>query len=263
MMTMMTTSCSTKTTMMMRTTSVLSTTKSNCRRRFALDSLRFCPSPRRGSIFHHHQRRNNAKTNEEEEVEESRVVIEKEDGPAVLKKTKHGKCVYLFSNGTSATPQVCSKNTNAYSRNAELDSIQIESLHPKRKRRDCKTRAMVRTVLSSILNEGKRRRKPSQRKVVDPSSLEFTLNEKGKPFFETVDDDDDDEFFCEFERGREPSENLNIQFSVSHFENVVAMAVTTDGRRVGIDWRSGEEKDERRVLEISKEVFRKGEVESD
>ena len=83
----MTTSCSTTTTMMMRTTSVLSTAKSNCRRRFALMSSFLSSSSPSGKHFHHHQRRNNAKTNEqeEEEVEESRVVIEKEDGPVVLK----------------------------------------------------------------------------------------------------------------------------------------------------------------------------------
>jgi phosphopantetheinyl transferase len=274
MMTMMTTSCSTKTTMMMRTTSVLSTTKSNCRRRFALMSsfLSSSSSPS-GKHFHHHQRRNNAKTNEqeEEEVEESRVVIEKEDGPAVLKtkKTKHGVRVFILQRNECDAPSLLEKYERLLSKR-ELDSIQIESLHPETKKERLQTRAMVRTVLSSILNEGREGRKPSQRKVVDPSSLEFTFNEKGKPFLKQsttttttssfANSNEEEESTNSFSTSSMSSENLNIQFSVSHSKNVVAMAVTTDGRRVGIDCEVEKRRTKDACLKLAKRYFRKGEA---
>ena len=272
MMTMMTTSCSTKTTMMMRTTSVLSTTKSNCRRRFALMSSFLSSSSPSGKHFHHHQRRNNAKTNEqeEEEVEESRVVIEKEDGPAVLKtkKTKHGVRVFILQRNECDAPSLLEKYERLLSKR-ELDSIQIESLHPETKKERLQTRAMVRTVLSSILNEGREGRKPSQRKVVDPSSLEFTFNEKGKPFLKQstttttssfANSNEEEESTNSFSMSSMSSENLNIQFSVSHSKNVVAMAVTTDGRRVGIDCEVEKRRTKDACLKLAKRYFRKGEA---
>ena len=270
MMMTMTTSCSTTTTMMMRTTSVLSTTKSNCRRRFALMSSFLSSSSPSGKHFHH-QRRNNAKTNEqEEEVEESRVVIEKEDGPVVLKtkKTKHGVRVFILQRNECDAPSLLEKYERLLSKR-ELDSIQIESLHPETKKERLQTRAMVRTVLSSILNEGREGRKPSQRKVVDPSSLEFTFNEKGKPFLKQssttttssfANSNEEEESTNSFSSSSMSSENLDIQFSVSHSKNVVAMAVTTDGRRVGIDCEVEKRRTKDACLKLAKRYFRKGEA---
>ena len=56
------------------------------------------------------------------------------------------------------------------------------------------------------------------------------------------------------------SENLNIQFSVSHSKNVVAMAVTTDGRRVGIDCEVEKRRTKDACLKLAKRYFRKGEA---
>ena len=105
---------------------------------------------------------------------------------------------------------------------------------------------MVRTVLSSILNEGREGRKPSQRKVVDPSSLEFTFNEKGKPFLSN--------------REGLGNESSLIQFSVSHSKNIIAMAVTTDGRRVRIDCEVEKRRTKDACLKLAKRYFRKGEA---
>ena len=215
----------------------------------------------------HHQRRNNAKTNEqEEEVEESRV-IEKEDGPVVLKtkKTKHGVRVFILQRNECDAPSLLEKYERLLSKR-ELDSIQIESLHPETKKERLQTRAMVRTVLSSILNEGREGRKPSQRKVVDPSSLEFTFNEKGKPFLKQstttssfANSNEEEKSTNSFSTSMS-SENLNIQFSVSHSKNVVAMAVTTDGRRVGIDCEVEKRRTKDACLKLAKRYFRKGEA---
>ena len=270
-MMMMTTSCSTKT-MMMRTTSVLSTTtKSNCRRRFALMSSFLSSSPS-GKHFHH-QQRNNAKTNEQEEEVEESCVIEKEDSPVVLetkktKKTKHGVRVFILQRNECDAPSLLEKYERLLSKR-ELDSIQIESLHPETKKERLQTRAMVRTVLSSILNEGREGRKPSQqRKVIDPSSLEFTFNEKGKPFLKQsstttssfANSNEEEESTNSFSTSSMSSENLNIQFSVSHSKNVVAMAVTTDGRRVGIDCEVEKRRTKDACLKLAKRYFRKGEA---
>ena len=127
---------------------------------------------------------------------------------------------------------------------------------------------MVRTVLSSILNEGREGRKPSQRKVVDPSSLEFTFNEKGKPFLKQsttttssfANSNEEEESTNSFSSSSMSSENLNIQFSVSHSKNVVAMAVTTDGRRVGIDCEVEKRRTKDACLKLAKRYFRKGEA---
>ncbi|CAL6299592.1 unnamed protein product [Bathycoccus prasinos] len=263
---MMTTSCSTKT-MMMRT-SVLSTTKSNCRHRFALMSSFLSSSPS-GKHFHQ-QQRNNAKTNEQEEEVEESCVIKKEDSPVVLKtkktkKTKHGVRVYILQRNECDTPSLLEKYERLLSKR-ELDSIQIESLHPETKKERLQTRAMVRTVLSSILNEGREGRKPSQRKVVDPSSLEFTFNEKGKPFLKQstttssfANSNEEEKSTNSFSTSMS-SENLNIQFSVSHSKNVVAMAVTTDGRRVGIDCEVEKRRTKDACLKLAKRYFRKGEA---
>ena len=204
----------------------------------------FLSSSPSGKHFHQ-QQRNNAKTNEQEEEVEESCVIKKEDSPVVLKtkktkKTKHGVRVYILQRNECDTPSLLEKYERLLSKR-ELDSIQIESLHPETKKERLQTRAMVRTVLSSILNEGREGRKPSQRKVVDPSSLEFTFNEKGKPFLKQstttssfANSNEEEKSTNSFSTSMS-SENLNIQFSVSHSKNVVAMAVTTDGRRVGID----------------------------
>ena len=268
---MTTTSCSTKTILMR--TSVLSTTKSNCRRRFALMSSFLSSSPS-GKHFHHHHhhQRNNAKTNEQEEEAEESSVIEKEDSPVVLKtkktkKTKHGVRVYILQRNECDAPSLLEKYERLLSKR-ELDSIQIESLHPETKKERLQTRAMVRTVLSSILNEGREGRKPSQRKVVDPSSLEFTFNEKGKPFLKQsttttssfANSNEEEASTNSFSSSSMPSENLNIQFSVSHSKNVVAMAVTTDGRRVGIDCELEKRRTKDACLKLAKRYFRKGEA---
>ena len=229
-------------------TSVLSTTKSNCRHRFALMSSFLSSSPS-GKHFHH-QQRNNAKTNEQEEEVEESCVIEKEDSPVVLKtkktkKTKHGVRVFILQRNECDAPSLLEKYERLLSKR-ELDSIQIESLHPETKKERLQTRAMVRTVLSSILNEGREGRKPSQRKVVDPSSLEFTFNEKGKPFLSN--------------REGLGNESSLIQFSVSHSKNIIAMAVTTDGRRVGIDCELEKRRTKDACLKLAKRYFRKGEA---
>ena len=230
-------------------TSVLSTTKSNYRHRFALMSSFLSSSPSGKHQQQHHQR-NNAKTNEQEEEVEESSVIEKEDSPVVLKtkktkKTKHGVRVYILQRNECDAPSLLEKYERLLSKR-ELDSIQIESLHPETKKERLQTRAMVRTVLSSILNEGREGRKPSQRKVVDPSSLEFTFNEKGKPFLSN--------------REGLGNESSLIQFSVSHSKNIIAMAVTTDGRRVGIDCELEKRRTKDACLKLAKRYFRKGEA---
>lgn len=229
----------------------------------------FLSSSPSGKHFHH-QQRNNAKTNEQEEEVEESSVIEKEDSPVVLKtkktkKTKHGVRVYILQRNECDTPSLLEKYERLLSKR-ELDSIQIESLHPETKKERLQTRAMVRTVLSSILNEGREGRKPSQRKVVDPSSLEFTFNEKGKPFLKQstttssfANSNEEEESTNSFSTSMS-SENLNIQFSVSHSKNVVAMAVTTDGRRVGIDCEVEKRRTKDACLKLAKRYFRKGEA---
>ena len=231
----------------------------------------FLSSSPSGKHFHHHHhhQRNNAKTNEREEEAEESSVIEKEDSPVVLKtkKTKHGVRVYILQRNECDAPSLLEKYERLLSKR-ELDSIQIESLHPETKKERLQTRAMVRTVLSSILNEGREGRKPSQRKVVDPSSLEFTFNEKGKPFLKQsttttssfANSNEEEASTNSFSSSSMPSENLNIQFSVSHSKNVVAMAVTTDGRRVGIDCEVEKRRTKDACLKLAKRYFRKGEA---
>jgi phosphopantetheinyl transferase len=234
----------------------------------------FLSSSPSGKHFHHHHhhQRNNAKTNEQEEEAEESSVIEKEDSPVVLKtkktkKTKHGVRVYILQRNECDAPSLLEKYERLLSKR-ELDSIQIESLHPETKKERLQTRAMVRTVLSSILNEGREGRKPSQRKVVDPSSLEFTFNEKGKPFLKQsttttssfANSNEEEASTNSFSSSSMPSENLNIQFSVSHSKNVVAMAVTTDGRRVGIDCEVEKRRTKDACLKLAKRYFRKGEA---
>ena len=231
----------------------------------------FLSSSPSGKHFHHHHhhQRNNAKTNEQEEEAEESSVIEKEDSPVVLKtkKTKHGVRVYILQRNECDAPSLLEKYERLLSKR-ELDSIQIESLHPETKKERLQTRAMVRTVLSSILNEGREGRKPSQRKVVDPSSLEFTFNEKGKPFLKQsttttssfANSNEEEASTNSFSSSSMPSENLNIQFSVSHSKNVVAMAVTTDGRRVGIDCELEKRRTKDACLKLAKRYFRKGEA---
>lgn len=232
----------------------------------------FLSSSPSGKHQQQHHQRNNAKTNEQEEEVEESCVIEKEDSPVVLKtkktkKTKHGVRVYILQRNECDTPSLLEKYERLLSKR-ELDSIQIESLHPETKKERLQTRAMVRTVLSSILNEGREGRKPSQRKVVDPSSLEFTFNEKGKPFLKQstttttssfANSNEEEESTNSFSTSM-PSENLNIQFSVSHSKNVVAMAVTTDGRRVGIDCEVEKRRTKDACLKLAKRYFRKGEA---
>ena len=229
----------------------------------------FLSSSPSGKHFHQ-QQRNNAKTNEQEEEVEESCVIKKEDSPVVLKtkktkKTKHGVRVYILQRNECDTPSLLEKYERLLSKR-ELDSIQIESLHPETKKERLQTRAMVRTVLSSILNEGREGRKPSQRKVVDPSSLEFTFNEKGKPFLKQstttssfANSNEEEKSTNSFSTSMS-SENLNIQFSVSHSKNVVAMAVTTDGRRVGIDCEVEKRRTKDACLKLAKRYFRKGEA---
>lgn len=243
------------------------TTKSNCRHRFALMSF-LSSSPSGKNHRQQHHQRNNAKTNEQEEEVEESCSYEKEDSPVVLKKTKtkktkNGVRVYILQRNECDNPSLLQKYERLLSR-SELDSIQIESLHPETKKERLQTRAMVRTVLSSILNEERGGRKPS-RKVVDPSSLEFTFNEKGKPFlkYSTTTSsfaNSNEEFEEESNSSSSSSENLNIQFSVSHSKNVVAMAVTTDGRRVGIDCEVEKRRTKDACLKLAKRYFRKGEA---
>lgn len=231
----------------------------------------FLSSSPSGKHQQQHHQRNNAKTNEQEEEVEESCAYEKEDSPVVLKtkktkKTKHGVRVYILQRNECDTPSLLEKYERLLSKR-ELDSIQIKSLHPETKKERLQTRAMVRTVLSSILNEGREGRKPSQRKVVDPSSLEFTFNEKGKPFLKQsttttssfANSNEEEESTNSFSTSM-PSENLNIQFSVSHSKNVVAMAVTTDGRRVGIDCEVEKRRTKDACLKLAKRYFRKGEA---
>ena len=255
---------------MMRTTSFVSTTtKSNsCRHRCALMSSFLSSSP--SGKFHHQRNTRAKKTNDENDFDDSSTscVYEKEDSPVVLKKTKtkktkHGVRVYILQRNECDNPSLLQKYERLLSR-SELDSIQIESLHPETKKERLQTRAMVRTVLSSILNEERGGRKPS-RKVVDPSSLEFTFNEKGKPFLKystttSTFANSNEEFEEGSNSSSSSSENLNIQFSVSHSKNVVAMAVTTDGRRVGIDCEVEKRRTKDACLKLAKRYFRKGEA---
>lgn len=221
--------------------------------------------------FHHQRNTHAKKTNDENDFDDSSTscVYEKEDSPVVLKKTKtkktkHGVRVYILQRNECDNPSLLQKYERLLSR-SELDSIQIESLHPETKKERLQTRAMVRTVLSSILNEERGGRKPS-RKVVDPSSLEFTFNEKGKPFLKYstttssfANSNEEEKSTNSFSTSMS-SENLNIQFSVSHSKNVVAMAVTTDGRRVGIDCEVEKRRTKDACLKLAKRYFRKGEA---
>ena len=116
------------------------------------------------------------------------------------KKTKHGVRVFILQRNECDAPSLLEKYERLLSKR-ELDSIQIESLHPETKKERLQTRAMVRTVLSSILNEG--REGGNHRSAKSSIRLRWSLRStRRETVFETVDDDDDDEFFCEFERGR-------------------------------------------------------------
>ena len=114
----------------------------------------------------------------------------------------------------------------------------------------------------------KRREETIAAQVVDPSSLEFTFNEKGKPFLKQsttttssfANSNEEEASTNSFSSSSMSSENLNIQFSVSHSKNVVAMAVTTDGRRVGIDCEVEKRRTKDACLKLAKRYFRKGEA---
>jgi phosphopantetheinyl transferase len=111
----------------------------------------------------------------------------------------------------------------------EKRSIRIDALREESRNERLQTRALVRTVLAKYVGS----RTP-------PEELEFTYNEKGKPFLRE-----------EFNRDR------MIQFSVSHSENLIAMAVATDGRRVGVDCEVEERRTKESCAKLAKRYFSK------
>jgi phosphopantetheinyl transferase len=148
-----------------------------------------------------------------------------------------GVHVYVLRRNQCEAPVLLQRYERLLSKK-ELESIQIDSLHEETRKERLQTRAMVRTVLSSYLvKKGMKS---------DPARLEFTFNEKGKPFLSN--------------KVGSGNESSLIQFSVSHSKNIIAMAVTTDGRRVGIDCEVEKRRTKDTCLKLAKRYFKKGEA---
>ena len=149
-----------------------------------------------------------------------------------------GVHVYVLQRNQCEAPALLQRYERLLSKK-ELESIQIDSLHEETRKERLQTRAMVRTVLSSYLVK-------KGMKSDDPARLEFTFNEKGKPFLSN--------------KVGSGNESSLIQFSVSHSKNIIAMAVTTDGRRVGIDCEVEKRRTKDTCLKLAKRYFKKGEA---
>ena len=167
---------------------------------------------------------------------------------ANAKVDHHGVHVYILQRNQCDAPETLQKYEDLLSRR-ELESIRIDSLVEETKKERLQTRAMVRTVLSSYLGRGTKTTtttKNNNNNNKGPAELEFTFNEKGKPFLSN--------------REGLGNESSLIQFSVSHSKNIIAMAVTTDGRRVGIDCELEKRRTKDACLKLAKRYFRKGEA---
>jgi phosphopantetheinyl transferase len=154
------------------------------------------------------------------------------------KEDDDGVHVYVLQRNQCEAPALLQRYERLLSKK-ELESIQIDSLHEETRKERLQTRAMVRTVLSSYLVK-------KGMKSDDPARLEFTFNEKGKPFLSN--------------KVGSGNESSLIQFSVSHSKNIIAMAVTTDGRRVGIDCEVEKRRTKDTCLKLAKRYFKKGEA---
>ena len=167
---------------------------------------------------------------------------------ANAKVDHHGVHVYILQRNQCDAPETLQKYEDLLSRR-ELESIRIDSLVEETRKERLQTRAMVRTVLSSYLGRGTKTTtttKNNNNNNKGPAELEFTFNEKGKPFLSN--------------REGLGNESSLIQFSVSHSKNIIAMAVTTDGRRVGIDCELEKRRTKDACLKLVKRYFRKGEA---
>ena len=167
---------------------------------------------------------------------------------ANAKVDHHGVHVYILQRNQCDAPETLQKYEDLLSRR-ELESIRIDSLVEETRKERLQTRAMVRTVLSSYLGRGTKTTtttKNNNNNNKGPAELEFTFNEKGKPFLSN--------------REGLGNESSLIQFSVSHSKNIIAMAVTTDGRRVGIDCELEKRRTKDACLKLAKRYFRKGEA---
>ena len=154
------------------------------------------------------------------------------------KEDDDGVHVYVLQRNQCEAPALLQRYERLLSKK-ELESIQIDSLHEETRKERLQTRAMVRTVLSSYLVK-------KGMKSDDPARLEFTFNEKGKPFLSN--------------KVGSGNESSLIQFSVSHSKNIIAMAVTTDGRRVGIDCEVEKRRTKDTCLKLAKRYCKKGEA---
>ena len=168
---------------------------------------------------------------------------------ANAKVDHHGVHVYILQRNQCDAPETLQKYEDLLSRR-ELESIRIDSLVEETRKERLQTRAMVRTVLSSYLGRGTKTTttttKNNNNNNKGPAELEFTFNEKGKPFLSN--------------REGLGNESSLIQFSLSHSKNIIAMAVTTDGRRVGIDCELEKRRTKDACLKLAKRYFRKGEA---
>ena len=167
---------------------------------------------------------------------------------ANAKVDHHGVHVYILQRNQCDAPETLQKYEDLLSRR-ELESIRIDSLVEETRKERLQTRAMVRTVLSSYLGRGTKTTTTNNNNNNNnkgPAELEFTFNEKGKPFLSN--------------REGLGNESSLIQFSVSHSKNIIAMAVTTDGRRVGIDCELEKRRTKDACLKLAKRYFRKGEA---
>ena len=169
---------------------------------------------------------------------------------ANAKVDHHGVHVYILQRNQCDAPETLQKYEDLLSRR-ELESIRIDSLVEETRKERLQTRAMVRTVLSSYLGRGTKTtttttKNNNNNNNKGPAELEFTFNEKGKPFLSN--------------REGLGNESSLIQFSVSHSKNIIAMAVTTDGRRVGIDCELEKRRTKDACLKLAKRYFRKGEA---
>ena len=167
---------------------------------------------------------------------------------ANAKVDHHGVHVYILQRNQCDAPETLQKYEDLLSRR-ELESIRIDSLVEETKKERLQTRAMVRTVLSSYLGRGTKTTTTNNNNNNNnkgPAELEFTFNEKGKPFLSN--------------REGLGNESSLIQFSVSHSKNIIAMAVTTDGRRVGIDCELEKRRTKDACLKLAERYFRKGEA---
>ncbi len=216
---------------------------------------------RTGKIHHHHHHHRQKKSSNDDDVFFARF-----GGSTLTRATSnnranakvdhhHGVHVYILQRNQCDAPETLQKYEDLLSRR-ELESIRIDSLVEETRKERLQTRAMVRTVLSSYLGRGTKTTTTTTTKNNNnnnnnnnnkgPAELEFTFNEKGKPFLSN--------------REGLGNESSLIQFSVSHSKNIIAMAVTTDGRRVGIDCELEKRRTKDACLKLAKRYFRKGEA---